>query len=297
MLKRLKNIILIVVIVFLLLFFVSRNVSEKTDWSVDFNGILKYPQDRGKVEVDKIFMEETDSYKQYKVVYKSRNKDIFGLLFLPKDKKDVPALIMLPGANGAKENHLFLGKKMADLGYAFLTIDQRGIGETDGTVKTMEEDFQTFFRNEEPILHLMIYDVLKAFDVLRNEKIVDKDKIIVSGESMGARFAVIAAALDPRIKGTLIFSSMGYGMYPTTTTEQKFFASINPDMYIDKISPRKLVFFHAEKDSVVPYEGAQQTFAYANEPKEFITMLEPCDHGYCDQVYNQFLEKLNWILE
>jgi len=47
----------------------------------------------------------------------------------------------------------------------------------------------------------------------------------------------------------------------------------------------------------VPYEGAQQTFAYANEPKEFITMPEPCDHGYCDVVYDKFLEKLDWILE
>lgn len=296
MLKKLKSALLVFALVFLLLFFASRNIPDRSDWSVDFNGLLDYPQDRNEIQVDKIFMEETDSYGQYKVVYKSRDKDIYGLLFLPKNKDDVPGLIMLPGANGRKENHLELGKKMAALGYAFLTIDQRGIGETDGQFPE-DSGFNAFLNNEEPVAHLMIYDVLKAFDVLRNEDIVDKDKIVVAGESMGARFAILAASIDPRIKGALVFSTMGYGMLPITTAEQKFVASINPDMYIDRISPRKLVMFHSEKDSVIPFEGAEQTFSYAREPKHFVIMPEPCDHGYCEQAYGDFLEELQWILD
>ena len=98
---------------------------------------------------------------------------------------------------------------------------------------------------------------------------------------MGGRFAIIAAALDTRIAGVLVISTSGFGMQNTVTQQDKFMASINPDMYIGKIAPRRIVMFHSKNDTVIPFEQAQQTFSFAGNPKEFFIMPFPCDHGYC----------------
>lgn len=295
MLKQLKAGLVIAILAFVFIFFISRGITEKSDWSVDADGLLSYP-DRVKLEpIRRLMMEENSEFTMEKVIYKSRSKEIYGLLFLPKGREDVTGIIMLPGANGAKENHLNLGKKMAAAGYAFLTIDQRGIGETAGSIPSMEDDFNAYFSNEEPVQHLMVYDVLRAFDVF--SKIDPVDEVIVAGESMGARFAIIAAALETGIKGCVAFSTSGFGLHDVVSAQQKFMASINPDFYVERIAPRKLVMFHSEKDSVVPYAQAQATFSLAKEPKELVLMGEPCDHGYCDAVYEEFLAEIGIIAQ
>jgi len=295
MLKQLKVASVIAVLAFVFIFIISRGITEKSDWSVDSNGLLSY-NDRVKLEpVRRLMMEDGSDFTMEKVVYKSRGIDIYGLLFLPKNKEDVTGVIMLPGANGAKENHLNLGKKMAAAGYAFFTIDQRGIGETDGNVPSMEDDFNAYFRNEEPVQHLMVYDVLRAFDVF--SRIDPVHGVIVAGESMGARFAIIAAALEPGIKGCIAFSTSGFGLHDVVSAQQRFMASINPDFYVERVAPRKLVMFHSENDSVVPYAQAEATFSLAKDPKGLVLMGEPCDHGYCDSVYGNFLAEIEIIAQ
>ena len=143
----------------------------------------------------------------------------------------------------------------------------------------------------------MVYDVLKAFDLLKKEKGVDSSRVAVGGESMGGRYAVIAAAIDPNIKGALLLSTSGFGPMQPKTVQEKFIASINPDMYMDKISPRKLAMFHARNDSVIPYFQAEMTFSLAKNPKRFVEMPAPCDHGYCEPVYGAILEELAFLLD
>ncbi len=289
MLKLLKRILFIIAIAFIALFFLSKSIPERTDWSLDYNGLLEYPEDRPEVHAEKILIEENSNYTQYKIIYESRGKKVYGLYFLP-DVEKMPAVIMLPGANGAKENHVALGKKLSAEGIALLTIDQRGIGETDGIVPAFESQFENYYHDKEPVMHLMVYDVLRAFDFLRSQEAIES--VTVAGESMGARFAIIAAALDSRIAKAIVFSTSGYGMQPTKTPQQKFLASINPDRYIGEITPRPIIMFHSKNDSVVPYSSAKKTISYAGDPKEFITMPSPCRHGYCNEVFDLFLQEL-----
>jgi len=69
----------------------------------------------------------------------------------------------------------------------------------------------------------------------------------------------------------------------------RFYRSIDPDTYLGKIPPRKLVMIHSQNDTVIPYEYAEQTFAQALQPKILYT-VGCAKHGYCTEM-NAFLEK------
>jgi len=143
----------------------------------------------------------------------------------------------------------------------------------------------------------MVYDALRAFDVLAAQRGVRGDKIVMAGESMGGRIALIAAAIDKRISGAVVFSTSGFGAQTPQNARERFVATLNPDMYVGELAPRKLVMFHAKNDSVVPFSQAQLTFSIAKEPKRFIEMPKQCEHGYCNEVYDEFVREVEWVVE
>jgi len=96
---------------------------------------------------------------------------------------------------------LRLAKKIASFGYAVFTFDQRGVGETGGYYPNLEQDYKISLDGKEPIQHLSVYDALKAYDFLKRIKQVDKKNIVMAGESMGGRYAMIAAAQEKNVKG------------------------------------------------------------------------------------------------
>jgi dienelactone hydrolase len=237
-----------------------------------------------------------DSYDIYAISFKTREfmdyeTKIFGLLVLPKIKNP-PGLVLLPGGGVTKESELKLASKIAQLGYAVLTIDQRGIGETGGPYISYEQDAQLFIQGKEPLQHLAVYDALKAYDVLRSIKGIDANNIAIAGESMGGRYALITAALEPKIKGFIGISTSGFDVQ----VNDRYFQSIDPDKYIKKIAPRKVYMLHGTNDSKVPLAMAERTFSLADEPKLFYT-AEGCEHGYCDAMYSSLKSALINIFE
>ena len=71
----------------------------------------------------------------------------------------------------------------------------------------IDQDFASFTGKKEPFQHLMAYDALLAVKILGGMRGIEKDSIYIAGESMGGRNAIIAAAIDPGIKGVLAISS------------------------------------------------------------------------------------------
>lgn len=292
-LKYLLNAILVIALAIAFLYFATRNISPQQEWAVDSNGLLQYPEDRGKLEDVKVhLLEENEDYTIEKISFKSRDAIIYGLLYMPKNAKNAPGIIMLPAARAGKEGQNVLARELVKQGYAFFTFDQRGIGETGGSFPSMQDDFNSFVAGNEPVQHLFVYDALKAFDFMKSRKGIDKNNILIGGESMGARFAVIAAAIDKSFKGVFVISTSGYGKQDTLTPQGKFMASIDPDWYIGKISPREIVVFHSKSDTVIPFAQAENTFSFAKEPKEFIEMPSECIHGQCEEMYGDLFEKL-----
>ena len=68
--------------------------------------------------------------------------------FLPQNKTNVPALVYLPGGGERKESGGKVAQIIAEMGYAVLVIDQRGIGETSGQYVSLDQDYQIFSRHQ-----------------------------------------------------------------------------------------------------------------------------------------------------
>lgn len=285
------KIALTILIGFLILFAAGRIINsklEQNNW-VDSTGRMAFT-DREKVD----FTQTQISEGKYKIVFDSKGTDIHAHLYKPEDNNEVPAIIIVPAAGAAKEGQEELATLLTEQGYAVLVLDQRGIGETKWTMGDAQTEFDAFMqKKEETTEQLMTYDVLRAFDLMKQLEGIDEDSIILEGESMGGRFAMIAAAIEPRIKGVAVISSSGYG--PITGPLKEYFDTVNPDNYASLISPRKLVMLHSPADTVVPIQQARATFELAKEPKEFIEMPKSCNHGYCDEIRDTLLKKLGEI--
>jgi dienelactone hydrolase len=190
--------------------------------------------------------------------------------------------VLLPGATVTKEREQGVAKYLCGLGFAIITLDQRNLGATD-----MQGDLQMFLNGIEPTEHKMVHDALAAAEVLRSQTEIDPNRILYVGESNGGRFAIIACALDPKARGVIAISTSGYGIDAAIASGMlkdpntiRFYKSIDPETYLSKIPPRKLVMFHSINDPVIPYEYANSTYEKALQPKSFYTVK--CHmHGLC----------------
>jgi len=225
---------------------------------------------------------EDSGYYLDQINYSSRDAVISALLRIPNSSHPVPGILILPGASVSKEGEQGLSAELADMGYASMVIDQRNLGGVD-----FQLDGRLFQAGLETTQHKMVFDALKAVDVLRQYPAVDPDNIAIIGISNGGRFAIIAAAIDPSISGVVGISTSGYDVESfiandssqVTENQTRFLRSIDPDTYLDRLPPRKLVMVHMLNDSIIPLELAQVTYVKAGEPKVFYP-VEGSSHGY-----------------
>ena len=263
------------------------------DWRVEDDGRLDYLILKPEFNLSE---EKVDGNSSLIAVrYASRGAEMAGLLRIPRfsktvrdeeNKKDgIPGIVLLPGATVTKEREQGLAKRLADLGYATMTLDQRNLGAID-----VNADLELFMEGSEPVEHMMIYDALSAAEILRSVPEIDPEKIIYAGESNGARTAIIACALDERARGVLAISTCGYGTDAAVARSGiededtiRFYRSIDPDTYLPLISPRPLAMIHSRNDTVIPYPLAERTFALASQPKSLIS-VDCTVHGYCPEM-------------
>jgi len=261
---------------------------------LDEDGLMLLPV-RENVQFEHTPHGEGEGYQVSTVVYESAGVEVHGFLVYPKEENKFPGVVLLPGAGVGKDSELGLAVDIAKLGYVVLTIDQRGVGETGGEVVSFEEDYQRYLNGGVAIQHLFVLDALKAADVLTTFNKVDGSRIVMMGESLGGRVAIIAGAIDERMKGVIAISTSGFNFEGNTQDpKNKFYLSLDPDNYIHKIAPRKLVMMHNVHDKAIPYQRADMTFARAQKPKYFVLANDSsCNHGYCESM----LPALNVSLE
>lgn len=294
--KRFYFIILIIAIIIIIIFLKYNKIPEPV---YQLKGDkLYYPQDRGKVDYNLILREDNSSlnYLIYNISFDSRDfltykTRIYGILFIPREIDHFPGVVYLPGGSVNKERVMRQVSLIAMQGFAVLVIDQRGIGETGGYYLNLEDDYNIFINGKEPVQHLSVYDVLRSYDVLTNLKNIDHESIIVVGESMGGRYAIIAAGIEKRIKGVLAIGSTGFHVKEDNLNETRFLRSIDPDIYIGDISPNPVIMMHGRNDSMVPLDDARLTFSLAKEPKQFY-IYDKCGHGYCPDMDVDLIKSL-----
>ncbi len=266
---------------------------SKQEWRVSSDGILEYSLSSPEYQLTPLNAENSTAL--YNVKFTSRDAQISGLLLIPEQLKgdkaqSVPGIVLLPGATVTKEREQGLAKYLCSLGYASLTLDQRNLGGID-----MDGDLQMFLKGQEPTENKMVYDALAAAEILRSRPEIDPNRIIYAGESNGARFAIIACALDPKARGVIAISTSGFSVNQAIASGMlndpqmiRFYRSIDPETYLAKIPPRKLVMMHSQKDPIIPYEQGKDLFSKASEPKAFYTVN--CSvHGRCAEM-DPFIE-------
>lgn len=131
--------------------------------------------------------------------------------------------------------------------------------------------------------------LMLAIDHLSRQPFVDPSRIELVGVSLGAPFAVVAGALDPRVdrvwsihgggdpaamidKG--LESRIGFG--PARWAVAKLAAqlahssSVAPERWVGKIAPRPFIMVNAEHDERIPRTCVDTLFDAAGEPRELI---------------------------
>ncbi len=153
-------------------------------------------------------------------------------------------------------------------GYRVLAVDYRGYGRSEG----------------KPTMAGVHADALAALDALFGMEEVDKDRVVVLGQSLGGAVAVYAVANSPhkdRIRAVVVDSAFsGYREIAREKVAEisvlKVFRSplsrlvtdrYSPRLWIGRIAPVPLLVIHGDADRVVPPAHGQRLYALAGEPK------------------------------
>jgi 2,6-dihydroxypseudooxynicotine hydrolase len=113
---------------------------------------------------------------------------LIGWLRKPRDAKRPPVAVILPGLDACKEELHAWAQAFTDRGMAALTLDGPGQGETAFHLLTTQECG--------PVLGAVL-------DVFERRDDVDAERVGVVGQSLGALYAPLAAAGEPRLKACI----------------------------------------------------------------------------------------------
>lgn len=274
--------VLSIVILFVGIFLYSENGDA---WRVSDDGLLEYPTPSPEYRL--ISSEAAGDSTLCEVGFSSRGAEIAGLLRIPEtgQPEGVPGVVLLPGATVTKEQEQGLAELLSGLGYASIALDQRNMGGVD-----IQGDLKKFLGGQEPTEHKMVHDALAAAEVLRMQPEIDPSRIVYVGGSNGGRFAIIASALDPKSRGVIAISTCGYGVEEEINYLRmngpdaiKFFRSIDPETYLEKIPPRRFVMIHSSNDTLISFDSARRTYEKALEPK-VMHIVGCATHGRCGEM-------------
>jgi pimeloyl-ACP methyl ester carboxylesterase len=245
----------------------------KEPYHVDVEGRIHAPD--VDLQSTKALFRENDTLTIYRITYHSYGKTIYGDLYVPVNATS-KGMLLLPGGGVGKKEEAPTAERFALWGYTVLTIDQRGVGETGGSVYGLEQDFAVFEQGQIPTNHLFILDALAGVQFLKEQR---TKNIIIAGESMGGRIAIVAASISDDVAGVLVVSSAGFGDPFLPTQQRRFLRTFDPDANVQYVDV-PIIFIHSANDTIIPVANAQATFDRANNPKKMF-IIDNCPHGYC----------------
>ncbi|HIH02750.1 MAG TPA: alpha/beta hydrolase [Methanoregulaceae archaeon] len=202
------------------------------------------------------------------------------------------AVVYVPGANEPVTGHASRFASYPDARIAFLYLDVRGNGfETPGTPLDLNADYARFRADQWPQSYRIIADVMHARAYLAQTYGVP---VWAVGSSNGGRYAAVAAGIDPAFAGYAGVSTSGLGTKPgAKSVAQRFDASVDPATYIGAISPRQVLIYHSQSDTIIPFARGQALFTTAGEPKAFVPFNG--SHGINPEVDADLIGRLTQI--
>lgn len=225
-----------------------------------------------------------------------RGLKLAGILHYPDRAKKYPAVILLHGFAGYKEEkHIKkLAEDLVKSGIIAIRFDSSGFGESEGTP---ENDYR---------ISNYLNDVEKAYDFVVSLDYVDRERIGLWGHSMGGMVSIIFASKHLEIKAVCAVSAPNYvstalsmisvieewrhrGFYEKISSYDNKRIKIPFDFildsqrykvtnYVDKLNQPLMVLVGAKDKNVDPSDTLE-IFKKAKEPK-FLAEFPQVDHYY-----------------
>jgi len=158
-------------------------------------------------------------------------------------------------------------RELVDKGYVILSIDYRGIGETEYDELIATKNSIVVGRH---ILGMRVYDVIRTLDYISIRKDLDEYNISCWGEGEASIIALITAALDDRVKSVRLYklpatleSKEGFNLPPSVFAPNILKYADIPELAA-MIAPRHLTIIKPMDPLLRPlsYESTLKLFAF-----------------------------------
>jgi pimeloyl-ACP methyl ester carboxylesterase len=179
-------------------------------------------------------------------------------------------MLIIHGAGSRKENHADFARQCAAAGWAALSFDQRGHGESTDEMGPGA-----------------LADIGRMARFLASRPDVDGNRVCVRGSSMGGYLAIHAAATSPSIAGVIAICPAGEdqllrgvraGDFEFRAGERAraelaaWLAEHDLRAAVELVAPKPLILLHARGDERVPVELSEELHARAGAPKKLIVV-------------------------
>jgi fermentation-respiration switch protein FrsA (DUF1100 family) len=221
-------------------------------------------------------------------------------LWLPFGEGPAPAVVVLHGAGSQKENHVDYARAAVAHGFAVLTFDNRGHGETEGELGPA-----------------VLGDMQRLVRLLADRPEVEEGRIAVRGSSMGGLLAIHLAAATESVAAVVAICPAAEWMLIEDVRKIAKGEPAPPGSYLDamridapalvawleehtiadaveRLGARPLLLIHARGDETVPVAHTEELFTRAAEPKRLL-VLEGGDHRSAQHDAEVQGESLRWL--
>lgn len=218
-------------------------------------------------------------------------------LHLPESENSnerIPAVIGSHGflSDGTSAKMIALAEALNEQGIAFLRLDHRGCGESEGRFAEVTS------------LDGRCQDLISGISILKSHPRLN-GRFGIFGSSMGGSTAISAfgkinakaiVTLAAPVKGSSIIRRPD-DPNPHNLTEDFYETGLKFDISESLPLLRNCLVFHGEADQVVPCSNANEIINSANEPKNII-IFENGDHRITNEKHQKILidEAVKWFV-
>jgi len=258
-----------------------------------------------------------------RVTFQNGEITLAGNLFVPAGEGPFPAIVLVHGAGKiTSEDYKLLSFFFVEHGFAALTYDKRGVGESGGSYKRVD------VKNGESVLDDLAGDALAGVEFLKNHDQIDPNKIGFFGVSQAGWIAPLAASKSSDVAFIVLYSgpicTVGQEIYYSRTTGD------DPGDKVEGISleqasdrardyegphgfdplpslkvldiPGLWLFGSQDRSIPVPLSVENLDALVAQQGKDFSYIVYPnADHNLRDVNTEQFfpvmIDALNWMVE
>jgi alpha-beta hydrolase superfamily lysophospholipase len=187
-------------------------------------------------------------------------------LWIPDEPPPWPGVVIVHGAGSCKENHADFARLAMAGGWAALTFDLPGHGDS-----------------EPPMSGAAVEDVIAMASLLASQEGVDAGRVGVRGSSLGGFLAICAAASSPDIAAVIAIcpaseEHLARGLQRgdlemrvgDPVALEAWLMAQDVAEAVERIAPRPVILMHAEGDTQIPSDHSLELYERAGEPRKLI---------------------------